>query len=177
MLEVKNMDTSSFKNTACIVYPAQYPDHFTKPSVEELHSTILFLGDIDEDLGGIEIEPLMDVLSPVECNYLQYVDVKGWDLFGPDQNIPVLKLDQTPVMTEIRERVEFVLACVGIFSPSQFGYSPHVTIDNETFRTQRFPEWVLLRQPQLWYRGERVEIGSTRRAYKVGRPNDKYPIF
>lgn len=178
MTELKNIEEEyDFSNTACIVYPAEFPSHITGPTVSRPHSTILYLGDINEDLGGTEIEHLMDILSPVETNYYQYIEVTGKALFGPDADYPVLTLSKTPILEEIHSVIKNTLLNYGIVSPSQWDYAPHMTVDAETYNRDYLPEWVLLRPPVLWYRDESVLIGSTRRSYGVGGPPDKYPMF
>lgn len=173
MIEVKNMD-EDFKNTACVVFPAKYPSDRIAPSIPNLHSTVLFLGDIDEHLGGVTAQALIDALRRVDTNYHQYVNTKGWDLFGPDKNIPVIKLDETPQMLEIHYSVKHELSRRGINSVSEWPYSPHVTVDVDTYKMNNLPDGVYLEPARLWYRNEKILIGTARDAYVSGRPNDNY---
>lgn len=161
MTELKNIEEEyNFSNTACIVYPAEFPSNYTPPKVKKPHSTILYLGDIDEDLGGRSLDYLLKTLSNTDTNYYQYIDVMGKDLFGPDKDYPVLKLDETPLMSRIYSEVKYTLLNVGIVSPSQWDYSPHMTVDAETYNWKNHPDWVLLRPPVLWYRDEVIPFGS-----------------
>lgn len=156
--------SDEYKNTACIVYPAEYPSNKIPPAVSELHSTIIFLGDIDEDLAGISKQRLIDIISDVETNVYQYVNVEGSALFGLEQNIPVLKLEHSEFLEDTNRDVTDALLSEGIESPSEFGYSPHVTIDLESYLAG-LPEWVLLHPAHLWYRGDRELVGTARKAF------------
>ena len=177
MVELKSMEDENFSNTACLVYPVEFPSHITPPKVKRPHSTILFLGDIDDDLGGVEVETLLSILSDVDTNYFQYINVTGKALYGPERDYPVLTLEVTPTLDEIYLQAKNTLFHHGIVSPSQWDYSPHLTVDADTYNRNSLPDWVLLRPPVLWYGDEVIEFGSRRRAYKVGRPNDPYPNY
>lgn len=160
---LEDIKTPEFNNTACIVYPAEYPSHRVQPKKDNLHSTALFLGDIDEDLGGITKEELVSLLSPVDTNIVQYANTVGWDLFGQDKNIPVVKLALTSFLSSLRQDFEDVLMSVGIESASEFEYSPHVTVDLATYLTNNLPRWVMLKPAVLWYRDDWETIGTARR--------------
>lgn len=175
MVELKSMEDEDFSNTACLVYPAEFPSHITPPKVERLHSTILYLGDIDSDLGGTKPEELLDILSDVDTNLYQYINVTGKTLFGPESDYPVLTLEATPTLVSLYYSAKNALLKFGIRSPSEWPYAPHISVDEETFRRPSSPDWVLLHPPVLWYGDEVIEFGSRRRAYKVGRPNDPLP--
>lgn len=162
MTELKSMDDEDFSNTACIVYPAEFPSHVTPPKVKRPHSTILYLGDIDLDLGGRRPEELLRILSDITTNYYQYVDVTGKALYGPEKDYPVLTLEATPTLDDIYLDVKNNLRFHGIFSPSLWDYSPHMTVDAETYNRDSLPDWVLLKPPVLWYRDEVIEIGAPR---------------
>ena len=165
---VKDMDESEFRNTACIVYPAEYPSDRVQPKKENLHSTILFLGDIDEDMGGMDKDSLIDILGPIQTNVFQYVDVAPqFALFGPEKDIPVLSLIETDLLRTVHNNIQYELSKYGIYSPSEFGYSPHVTVDVDTYHMGNIPPWVLLRPPVLWYRSDVDVIGTARRQHEV----------
>jgi 2'-5' RNA ligase len=156
-----DLDTAQFKNTACIVYPVEYPDDCVEPNLDDLHSTIIFLGDVDEDLGGRDIDYLLHHLSYIDNNYYQYVNTLDWALYGPDKNIPVVKLELSDTMEQIHHQIEVTLASVGIVSPSEFDYSPHVTVTTHAYENKQFPDWVLLKPAELWYQGEKAQFGIT----------------
>lgn len=153
---------SEYSNTACIAYPADYPNDRIKPEVEEMHSTIIFLGDIDNDLEGISKQELVDILAPVDTNMFRYVNTTGFELFGPENDIPVVLLKEQDHLIETRESIERVLKAEGIESPSEFGYRPHVTVDMKTYEWRNRPPWVLLWPAQLWYGDDREVIGTAR---------------
>lgn len=162
VIEIKEEE---FKNTACVVFPVMWPSSRIRPSTPFLHTTALFLGDIDLDLGGISKDRLHEILDSVDTNYFIYVDTEPeFKLYGPMQNVPVVPLTMNEKMVEIREEIVRTLANHGIVGTSEWPYSPHVTVDPDTYHMNNHPDWVLLQPAQLWYRGDKETIGSARAA-------------
>ncbi len=143
---------SLYSNTACIVYPARWPDHGYKPQIKDLHSTVIYLGDIDFNLNGLPAQDLLDILKPVDTNILFYARPLKYSAFGPDKSIPVLELlvgNEELLMTTQQNVVDALLS-EGIESASPYPYRPHVTVDLETV-LRPMPRFVLLEHMELWY--------------------------
>lgn len=147
--------TTDFSNSVCIVYPVEWPKTFRPPLLAELHSTIIFLGDADDELDGITKQDLLTVLSDLNACHYQWVDTDTVKHFGANYDIPVVTLRPTTFMLQMREAVEENLAQIGVHSASEFPYHAHVTIDENT----AVPGRLLLGPAQLWYRDERDPIG------------------
>lgn len=95
--------------------------------VEELHCTLVFLGeaaDVDEEVVGEAV-----ALVALELGALEGT-VGGVGHFGetPD-GVPVLALPDVQGLTMLRERVVDELGERGVRSPSEHGFLPHMTLD------------------------------------------------
>lgn len=144
-------------NNVCIAYPVEYPKGFQEPKVDDLHSTVMFLGDADEDLGGIEENDLLRVLSVFDTNLYQWVETDCLTRFGTNYDIPVIILRPTSYMLMLFQAIEEELLTINVKSASEFPYRPHVTITNEALS---MPSRVLLKPAELWYRGSHTPIGN-----------------
>lgn len=174
MTELKSMESEDFSNYVSVVFPAAFPSRNVQPDVKNLHCTVFSLGDLDSDLNGVPAQTLLDALHDIPTNVIQYVNTDGWDLFGPENDIPVVKLMPAPLLLEIHHHIKYNLEDIGIHSNSEFDYSPHVTVDPGTYHNNNMPPWVLLDRAQLWYAGEKILVGNSRKSFIVGRPSDNY---
>jgi 2'-5' RNA ligase len=130
-----------------IVWPAWFPGS-TDP---ELHCTALFLGDTESTTFSrdlIERVVASDSVMPGECR------VTGQALFGREQNVPVLTIASRVLMIA-QEWMTRELEMFGIYSPSEFGFSPHVTVAKES-EIWKLPAYVHLQAPVLWWGDERA---------------------
>lgn len=142
---------SEFSDSACIAYPASWPD-----TIKDPHSTLMFLGNISELPYTKE-----DVLAVMRRENLigpGKVSISGLELFGPDKDIPVARLDSLRLRAQ-RALLEFGLNKVGIQDASEFDYNPHVSLTYENdvdLEELELPENVTLAPPELWWGDERL---------------------
>jgi len=146
-------DEVDFSQSVGLWYPAQFLSDYVYAPVPEMHSTIIFLGEIP-DLEGITAQDILNAVSGIEFPYF-VVDVIGTETFGPDRNVPVLLLDPTN-LNVFHVMVEEALDKIGVHSASEFGYRPHVTVSEEIFRAP--PSKVFLDKPRLWWGEETFEV-------------------
>lgn len=142
---------SEFHSSIAVVWPSSLP-----VSDPEAHCTMLFLGRTDEV--SFTKEEVLGVLedycfqAPGDCY------VKGSAMYGPNGEVHVAELhDPKGVLAEQRGHLEDGLESYGIVSASQYGFSPHVTINHEVLgaSTELFPAVVTLGAPVLWWGDER----------------------
>lgn len=142
-----------FDNTAVIVYPALWHMAYIPPDKDDLHSTVLWLGDVsDAPYGPADIIGALRGLDLVR--YL-WASVSGVEWFGPDNNIPVLRVEHSALQIQY-DAITTALAPLGAVSASEFGYSPHVTVDEAT--TTRYPSKILLGPVELWWKNQVFKI-------------------
>ncbi len=131
--------------------------------VDDLHVTLVFLGDADE----LE-EP--DIHAAVSTAALASEALEGTvggiGFFAENEDgIPVLALPDVPGLTRLREDVVSELNTQGIESPSEHGFLPHMTLtyadDVET------PDQSALGQP-LHFDSVSVVVADRRTDYPLG---------
>lgn len=133
-------------NTIGIKYPVTSS---TVTDVEDLHSTVIFLGKVEDANFTVG-----DVLSAFDSFIFKApgkVNTVSIDLFGPNNDIPVYKIESPPsVYNELaytRRVMDLLLHSVCIASSSDYSYNPHVTV-NEFL--EDWPEFTL-GVPVLWW--------------------------
>lgn len=142
---------SEFDDSACIAYPASWPD-----TIKDPHSTLIYLGEISKL--SYTKEDVLEVMDQEALSAPGAVEIDEIEMFGPDKDIPVAKLTSLRLKAQ-RAAIEFGLAEKGIHSTSEFGYNPHVslTYDNDVdVEELELPETVTLAPPELWWGDERL---------------------
>jgi 2'-5' RNA ligase len=128
-----------------------WPAWFLGSADPQLHATALFLGDIETTKFKREdIQEVLDfdgLFDPGACR------VTGTALFGRDKNVPVLTIE-SPVLNVAQAWLTRELGMLGIVSPSEFGFNPHVTIAKEAAKPY-FPHFIQLEAPVLWWGDDR----------------------
>lgn len=142
--KVKKAAGMSFETSAVIVYPA-----YLDVNVPDPHSTILWLGDVTK--ADYTKEEVAAVIKRVAEPVYMVAKVTGKELFGPEKDITVLKIDNNILVPQYENIVQ-ALEPIGAVSASQFGYSPHVTVDEVTW--QDHPSEVHLGPVELWWRDD-----------------------
>lgn len=146
----KNDDDVS--DSAVIAYPASWPSDLSTS-----HVTLLYLGSIAE--ANFTKDEVISTLAHVDLDMFFYVKTTGLDLFGPEKDIIVVRVDH-PMLHSQREAVEAKLAAVGINNASEFKeYKPHITIRPE--HKQYIPARVLLSPPYLYWGDEQIALRPT----------------
>lgn len=109
-----------------IEYPAIpiYKDEETPKDVG-LHCTLVYLGPQEFDE---KIKAVLDYALEYFRTNPRPVNVKGEDLFGPNNDLPVHVLDESSILRD-RYLYAGILQDEGITIPRDFGkWKPHVTI-------------------------------------------------
>lgn len=149
--------------TAWIMWRARYPSNLEPPRKRNLHSTIVYLGDVTSLPPADEI---VSALDEVDTKGVVTANVPRLDFFGPDETEAVLRLDETPeapYLNAIFDRVAGALARHGISFHTDYPYVPHVTIDSYTAYKRNFPPSLILDCPQLWYGDKCTYVGTLRK--------------
>lgn len=148
-----------FSNSAGIMYPAEFSNHYAAP-VElpgDLHTTVMYLGEIDQ-LNYMDYD-VLEALTEVDLNMFIWTEVIGKELFGPDQDIPVLRVDNSQLQRNF-DKVEAALSAVGIKNGSSFpDYKPHITVPIEVWNAP--PKHALLMPAQLWWGETTVSLDGS----------------
>lgn len=127
-----------------------WPAWFLGSTDPQLHCTALFLGNTETT--PFRRSTIENVLrwkgnDPGPCH------VTGPALFGKEQNIPVLTIENPNLQQELDWLVRR-LAAYEVISPSEFGFNPHVTIAKEEAKPY-FPRFIQLEAPVLWWGDDR----------------------
>lgn len=137
---------------AAVVYPAEFSSHYAlEHGIPDLHTTIFNLGKVAE-LDYIK-EDVVEALTEVDFNMFIWVDIIATERFGPDKDIPVLRVRHDMLQTKFDE-VNAVLLGAGIPNGSIFAheeYKPHITVNEEVFASP--PKNALLSPAELWWGG------------------------
>lgn len=114
--------SDEFKATAVIVYPALWPT-----GADESHCTIGVLGETATL--DYSVQDVLRVLHYFEWPDLTVAATGGIDWFGPDKNIPVVRLLGEHLHVNY-QYLDLALASEGIAVDKTHGeYKPHVTIN------------------------------------------------
>lgn len=129
-----------------VVWPA-YFDGSTDP---EAHVTALFLGNTET----VEFtkEDVLAAITPV-VRYGSWGDfnTKGTAMFGKDNNVPVILLQDGGLGVAVKELTRR-LTQKGIMPSTAYPFNPHVTVPEGSV----IPLTVHLAVPTLWWGDERV---------------------
>ena len=140
-----------------VVMPVFFPG---ASRLEHPHCTLVYLGEFGKV--AVSRRPVEDATERLrnQCRPLT-VEVTGVEVFGKG-TCTVLKLaDRT--LRSYREFIDKELARDGIRSASEYGYTPHVTINKHTVSSVpilpwddfRIPPRVWIDRPTVWWNGER----------------------
>lgn len=135
--------------------------------VPELHVTLAYFKDVrtyyDLEQEPVGIIPKQDFLAAARGigNQYRLAEITGPDAFGPDRDIPVLKVKCAnhvdDFLLQARYQLKNGLNSMRIGMPADdFGYSPHVTVPLHLLI--RPPARVLLRPLELWYMDDEPEV-------------------
>lgn len=146
---VINGDLEGNVHSVGIWYPASFPAGYKHAPVEDMHCTLMYIGetkDVYEKFTPIDI---MYSLEEEDFLLIHQVEVVGRTLFGKEYNIPVLLLRETAPLMEQRKTVEKCLARYNIDWSKDFAYKPHVTVSEEIYKDP--PNMVTLMWPEIWW--------------------------
>lgn len=148
------------RELAGIMWPALYPD-MGDPALNprDAHCTIVYLGEIkDFDFDRSQVLSAMrEVFHP--GMFIQ-ANVNGVEWFGPEQNVPVLTLDNQYLYTA-NKAIRGALARHGVvWNETHPEYRPHVTITDEAALSGLYPKTLLLGPVELWWAGEHISLNK-----------------
>jgi 2'-5' RNA ligase len=130
---------------------------------ETLHVTLIFLGPAAD----LDMEAVNEVAAMVasSCQPLQgAVGGVGFFASGPD-GVPLLALPDVQGLSALRECVAMELAAVGVESPSEHGWLPHMTLDYQN--DPSVPDLALLGE-SLHFDYLSVVVADERTDYRLG---------
>ena len=111
--------------------------HWVNP--ENLHITVRFIGEVQEDLARIIIDALAHVRAPIVP-----IELKGNGHFSSRGRVRALWIGVTmgPALALLQGRVEKRLLTTGL-SPERRKYKPHMTVARpRTVRSKHVREWL-----------------------------------
>lgn len=156
--QIFKADQGDFSDSAVIVWPVSISDPMAPSNLYPVnpHVTVFFFPDVVGD--NISEDALVRIIQGTEFAVYPVANVKGLAWFGPEQNVPVLELDND-YLVEYRDELKGRLDRLGINYSQRFpDYKPHVTITTESAESGEWPSSVLLQPVELWYREEKIRI-------------------
>lgn len=147
------MTDNDYPDSIGVMWPVDFSPNYPFKPVPKMHITNMYLGEMQDV--NFDKEELIDRLYGIGQTYF-WADVVGTERFGPEQDIPVLRVDHTEIY-KVHDEVEYALAAVGIQSASSFpDYKPHVTVDDEIWAKPPTRVWV--RALMIWWGNERIKL-------------------
>lgn len=147
-----------FSDDVSIMFPTRLPTNVGLPErsdeIGEEHVTFIYFGDEFENPVETrkEIESIMRSKNLVPRGPF-YVNVLGYDLFGPDEDILVVRLD-SPYLVHLQRQALDIFESLGYNNGSSFpNYNPHVTIAYDwTGGLTDLPKLdrIILQKAQVW---------------------------
>lgn len=127
--------------SAGIMLPTTWPE-------TEGHITLFYLGDDTSTLDREAVKDALDTLYIPEYS-LRRVNGTEIEMFGPDNDIPVLRIEDEWVYG-LQAQIAGLLKLAGIESGSEFKeFKPHITFDLKP--GINIPNVVMAGRPQLWW--------------------------
>ena len=111
--------------------------HWVTP--ENMHLTVRFIGEVQEDLADIIIDALAHVCAPIVP-----IELRGNGHFSSRGRVRALWIGVTmgPSLSLLQGRVEKMLLTTGL-SPERRKYKPHITVARpRTARSKHIREWL-----------------------------------
>lgn len=186
---VREFEVKPPSTSALICYPVEWLPK-SEPPGHHYHVTVLYIPNVDPwhdeetevEFHGYSKEAILDALRTPpywksytyaenpDFNLYRVADVTGVDAFGPDQNVPVLRVGigaykdahghtsntRDEVLMYSHLKVSRLLQKAGIHHPreytGEYGYKPHCTVPLPMAFNP--PKHVLLRPMELWYKDD-----------------------
>lgn len=149
-------DDFDFTNTAAIVMPALWPSGFVRPNVPDLHMTYYFFPDVTDV--SYTKDDVIEAIKEGFYNVYVMADVFEFDLFGPESDVPVLRV-RNELLQENYKLIGEALRKRGIDNYSKYyGFKPHVTIDEDYSLEGGFPPHIWLKPVELWWRDVKIPL-------------------
>lgn len=150
-----------YAQTIAIVYPAVAPSEVynlpTDPNIRT-HVTLNTLGEMTEI--GFTKDQVISALQAIEWSPIDDIEVKGLELFGPENDFLVLEID-SPSLQRNWKLVTESLNSSGIQTLDKYpSYRPHITL-MEAYKAELpipafLPSVIKVGFPQLWWGNETI---------------------
>lgn len=154
---------SEFSDSAIITWPVSYPTEDvggTAYAPEDAHVTILYIPNIDDDELGFSKEDVIDAIRETEWDIMMFMTVTGMEWFGPENDIPVLRVEHH-YLEKYRNEVKASLAKRGIVVEETYPeYKPHVTIPVLAAERGLWPARLMGGPVELWWGDEKIRIDN-----------------
>ena len=127
-----------------IMYTSTWPE-----DMPDAHCTLLYLGTVDD--ADFTKEDVQDAVDSVEFAPLGDINTMDTEYFGPDKDIPVVRLDRNYNLVRNRYHVLLELMKRGITTKSEYvHFKPHITVNS--FDGLDIPDTVFLEdKPVVWW--------------------------
>lgn len=134
---------------ALICWPVEFLDTVVR-KIHQPHVTALYFPDV-VDVEFTKQDMLDTIRTVPQHSRYQLVNVSGAEAFGPDNNVPVLRVNSLEYfgLESHMGRFRNVLDSKGMRANRTYGFNPHVTVDLPTLIKP--PTQVLLRPLELWW--------------------------
>lgn len=166
LLRKAGVDTADL---GAVMWPVQYPDMGDpKYTPKDPHITICIINDINNPDLGFGVEDVLDSVRQTGWDVVMRCKVTGLEWFGPEQNVPVLRV-QNDYLDFYHESIVNELAERGIPIDTRFPeYKPHVTITNEAALDGVWPEYVFAGPVEVWWGNEHYQVGTETTVFTQG---------
>lgn len=144
--------TRDTKDLAAIMWPVAYPVYMEDAyNPKNPHVTVVIFNDINNPELGFTKEDVIDAVREVKHDVMLYLTVEGLDWFGPDQNVPVLRVSHD-YLFEFYDEIKKVLAKRGIPIDNTYPeYKPHITITELSALDGAYPRKLMTRPVEVWW--------------------------
>lgn len=154
------------RKLGAVMWPVVYPNLGEGYVPANPHVTVIYFGEITGDIGFTK-EDVIDAIKATPHDVYLWLKADGIEWFGPENNIPVLRVhhDYLPVYHHsIRES----LRARGIpFDETYPEYKPHVTITDAAALDGVVPSLMLAGPVELWWGGEHIPIEGNENQTRV----------
>jgi 2'-5' RNA ligase len=131
-----------------VVYPDMGEDKYNPTAP---HVTIVMFTDVRNPNLGFTKEDVIDAIQETMHSVMLKLRVEGVEWFGPDQNVPVLRVHHD-YLHVYRESIKGALAARGIEIDETYPeYKPHVTITDEAALDGVYPRTLMTAPVELWW--------------------------
>lgn len=145
-----------YKSDACIWWPVvgTLSNGEAKPVDDKLwnslHVTICYIPEFNRDRDELIVESLVSNILATHLGSYDYLNMSakviGTDMFGENADIPVILLENKPILNVVHRQIEDALIANDIMPSSWPEYRPHVTATDIDV-----PDYFILGSPELTF--------------------------
>lgn len=151
---------SDTADLGAVMWPVAYPDMGDGYNPKNPHVTIVVFRDINNENLGFTKEDVINAIKATEHNVMLWLKPDGIEWFGPDQNVPVLRISHDYLYT-YHSAIIKALAERGIPIDRTYpDYKPHVTITDAAALDNVVPNHLISGPVELWWGDEHFSISN-----------------